>query len=392
MFKSFWLAGFDGSTGRDKNGRWFDHIAATGHDRLVDHDYGALAELGIRGVREAVRWPLVDQGGGRYDVSSLAPFVWAARRHRMDVVWDLFHYGFPDDVDLFSDAFPPRFAAYCRAVARFICRNTEGPYFFTPVNEPSFMAYAAGDKGLFAPWAHDRGWELKVSLARAAIAAIDAIREVCPDAVMVNVDPLCRVVAPTGAAAPVPEVDHFNEHIVYQSWDMLGGRLLPELGGSPEHLDVVGINYYWTNQWELGAPPDEDGIVPPLAEDDPRRQPLRDLVRQVAARYGAPIVVSETAHIGDGRARWVHEVAADARDLAGSGTELLGICLYPIIAMPTWHDPDHWPEMALWEPSCRVNPHTGRIVCEPMRDALLAVIDPEHERAARRPLRRPGRA
>ena len=38
------------------------------------------------------------------------------------------------------------------------------------------MAYAGGEKGLFAPHGEGRGWELKVALVRAAIAGIDAIR------------------------------------------------------------------------------------------------------------------------------------------------------------------------------------------------------------------------
>ena len=50
------------------------------------------------------------------------------------------------------------------------------------------------------------------------------------------------------------ETRRFNEQVVYQSWDMLAGRLMPELGGSRRHLDIIGVNYYWTNQWEHGRP------------------------------------------------------------------------------------------------------------------------------------------
>jgi len=119
MFRSFFLAGFEGSTGYNRHGRWFDQVAATGHDGTVERDYRDLAALGIHAARETVRWPLVDRGG-RYDFSSLAPFVEAARRSRVEVIWDLFHYGYPCDVDLWSDRFPERFADYCAAVARYI--------------------------------------------------------------------------------------------------------------------------------------------------------------------------------------------------------------------------------------------------------------------------------
>ena len=34
---------------------------------------------------------------------------------------------------------------------------------------------------------------------------------------------------------------------------MLEGKLLPELGGSPAALDLIGVNYYHNCQWEMGA-------------------------------------------------------------------------------------------------------------------------------------------
>ena len=86
MFRSFFLAGFEGSTGYNRHGQWFDQVAATGHDKTVEQDYRDLTAFGIHAARETVRWPLVDLGGGRYDFSSLAPFVRAARRSRVEVI------------------------------------------------------------------------------------------------------------------------------------------------------------------------------------------------------------------------------------------------------------------------------------------------------------------
>ena len=121
------------------------------------------------------------------------------------------------------------------------------------VNEPSFFAWAAGEAGLFAPHAYGQGWELKVRLIEAAIQGINAIWSACPDALIVNIDPICRVAVPHTKSEAAPEVQAFNSGAVFQGWDMLSGRLNPELGGSPRHLGIVGINYYWTNQWELGT-------------------------------------------------------------------------------------------------------------------------------------------
>ena len=196
MFRSFFLAGFEGSTGYNRHGQWFDQVVATGHDRTVDEDYRQLAALDIHAARETIRWPLVDLGHGRYDFSTVEPFVEAARRHGVEVIWDLFHYGYPQGLDLWSEEFQKRFADYCYAIGRYIAARTEGTCAFTPVNEPSFMAYAGGEKGLFAPHETGRGWDLKVTLTRAAIEGINALWAASPGARIVNVDPLCRVAPP----------------------------------------------------------------------------------------------------------------------------------------------------------------------------------------------------
>ncbi|MBZ6075339.1 glycoside hydrolase [Microvirga puerhi] len=386
MFRSFFLAGFEGSTGYNRHGLWFDQVVATGHDKTVDEDYRQLAELDIHAARETIRWPLVDLRNGHYDFSTVEPFVEAARRHRVEVIWDLFHYGYPQNLDPWSDEFTNIFADYCYAVGRYIAQRTDGICAFTPVNEPSFMAYAAGEKGLFAPHATGRGWDLKVALTRAAIEGINALRAACPRARIINVDPLCRVSYPPDRPDLEEDARDFNERLVFQSWDMLCGRLLPELGGSRRHLDVVGINYYWTNQWELGGTAQDDGVIPPLSDDDPRRWNLGDLVRSVWSRYGGDVMITETSHIGEHRSRWLQEVAVEAEVLLLEEVPLRGVCLYPILGMPEWHDRDVWTPMGLWDPVSHHEPHGERLIHEPMLEALQAArhIDELHRAAQRR--------
>lgn len=346
MFRSFFLAGFECATGWNRHRQWIDQIAATGHDVHLEEDYDRLAEAGIHAVREGIRWPLVDRGG-QLDFSSVEPFVRAARHRGFDVIWDLFHYGFPDDVDPFGPAFVPRFERYCHAVAQFIGCHAPPPHYFTPVNEPSYFSWAGAEAGLFAPHAHGRGFELKLALARAAVRGIDAIRAALPQARIVNVDPICRVVPRPGVADDVEHARRFNTEWMYEFWDMVSGRTHRELGGSPAHLDIVGLNYYWTNQWELGS------AGRPLADDDPRRVPLAQLVRQAWRRYGADVVISETSALGEARAPWIGELAGMAAQLLAEGVPLHGICLYPVLGMPEWHAQDEWTRMGLWDIDCQ---------------------------------------
>jgi beta-glucosidase/6-phospho-beta-glucosidase/beta-galactosidase len=362
VFKSFFLAGFECATGYNRHGEWIDQIAATQHDGQIREDYRLLHDAGIYAVRESIRWPLVDRRG-RYNFGSVLPALEAANETGIDVIWDLFHYGYPEEVDLFSNHFPQRFADYCYAAARFVSRHTDGPCYLTPINEPSYFSWAAGHAGLFAPHQTDRGAELKVALIRAAIQGINAIWDACPGAKIIQADPVCRVVAPPDQPELQPRADDFNNRVVWESLDMLSGRLRPELGGSPEHLGVVGINYYWTNQWEIDRP------EAPLEDDDPRRAPLRDLVRAAWQRYGRDVMITETSHRDDMRPVWLREVAGECRALLDEGVPLRGVCLYPILGMPEWHCQDEWSRMGLWDLDHQA-PDLDRVPCEPMMAAF----------------------
>ncbi len=380
LFDSYFLGGFECTTGFNRDGDWIDLIDETRHLRLADADYRRLCEIGIRAVRDGIRWPLVDRGRGFFDFSTVEPLVRAARKHQVEVVWDLFHFGYPAGLELLSADFAPRFAAYCAASARYLCERLQGSLWFTPVNEPSYFSWAAGEVGRFAPYVSGRNYEFKVALARAAIAGIDAIRARVPDARFLNADPLCRVAPRDEQPESLQAARSFNDVHVFESWDMLCGRTLPELGGSRAHLDVVGINYYWNSQWKHGR----DGEW--LDDDDPRRVPLRDLARSVHARYGGDLIFSETSHWGVHRARWLRELADEVEGLFAAGVPLGGVCIYPVIGMYDWHRPRSWMPKGLWD--CDSERGMRRLPHRPTLDALAHV----QERLGRSRMARRGRA
>lgn len=342
LFGTFFLAGYEGTTAWNVHREWVDAVDATQHDRFADRDYARLRRVGILGARESVRWPLVDRAG-TFDFSSLRPLVRAARVNGIRVLYDLFHFGLPEGVHPLDGDFPERFAVYCHAAARWIRDRSEAAPGFAVVNEPSYFAWAAGEVGLFAPHLQGNGRAVKVALARAAIAGIHAVREAFPEAVIVNVDPVCRVVGPQGDEETDVRVREFNEALVFESWDMISGRLLPELGGHPDLLGVLGINYYWMNQWDLTRP----GV--PLDDDDPRRVCLSDIVTAVWLRYGREVLITETAHAGDRRASWIRELASECLLMKRRGVPLRGACLYPVLGIPEWHRPGEWTHMGLWD-------------------------------------------
>ncbi|HVG39058.1 MAG TPA: hypothetical protein VM870_07220, partial [Pyrinomonadaceae bacterium] len=81
LFRSFFMGGFECSTHRNRSGRRLDLVAATTHDEFVSADYARLKGLGLRTVREGLRWHLIEPAPGRYDFSSVLPILSAAREH-----------------------------------------------------------------------------------------------------------------------------------------------------------------------------------------------------------------------------------------------------------------------------------------------------------------------
>jgi hypothetical protein len=81
-------------------------------------------------------------------------------------------------------------------------------------------------------------------------------------------------------------------------------------------------------------------------------------------------MITETSHIGDKRGPWLREVLCCSEELLGEGLPLRGVCLYPILGMPEWHDREVWTPMGLWDPQQHKNPGAGRVLCQPMADAL----------------------
>src|ERR1051325_451517 len=167
-----------------------DLIAATRHDEFVVQDYERLQQVGIRTARDGVRWHLIEKNASRYDFSSLVPMLRAARETQTQVVWDLFHYGWPDGLNILGAGFVERFARFVRATAEVILEETGAPLYVVPANEISFVAWGGGDAGFLNPFARKRGPELKAQLVRAALAAIESVREVDPSARICHAEPI----------------------------------------------------------------------------------------------------------------------------------------------------------------------------------------------------------
>jgi beta-glucosidase/6-phospho-beta-glucosidase/beta-galactosidase len=330
LFNSFFMGGFECSTQRTGRGRRLDMIAATKHDRFAQQDYARLRKQGMKAARDGVRWHLIEAAPGCYDFSSVLPMVRAARKEGLQIIWDVCHYGWPDDLDIFSPQFVERYAGLARAFVRFLTTESDDIPVISPVNEISFFSWAGGSVAYFNPFASDRGPELKTQLVRAAIAGMEEMRSVEPRTRFVHADPVINVIpAPDRPQDEQAAKNYTNSQ--FEAWDMICGRMAPELGGNPAYLDIIGLNYYHDNQWLA-----HNGEK--VLRGNPLYKPFHCLAEAIYARYGRPLFVAETGADGDLRSGWLEYMCNEVRVAQAHGVPIGGICLYPIVKFPAWDD------------------------------------------------------
>jgi beta-glucosidase/6-phospho-beta-glucosidase/beta-galactosidase len=359
LFKSFLMGGFECSTHRRRGGKRLDLIAATRHDEFAEADYERLLSIGMKTARDGLRWHLIEKTPHFYDFSSLEKQIEAVQKTGIQIIWDFFHYGFPDDLDIFSSAFIERFARFSAAAAEFLAERIEHPLIISPVNEISFFSWAAAEVGIFHPFEKNRGDELKIQMVQASFAAIDAIRAVVPNVRFLQTDPAIHVTATKKSNKKAAENYRLAQ---FQAFDMLCGKLKPELGGHPKYLDIIGLNYYFHNQWRYPS-------RRKIKLGHPEYRPFHRILEEFYERYNLPILIAETGIEDEARPEWLEYVRQEAKTAQSLNIPIEGICLYPIVNHPGWDDNRHC-HNGLWD---YINKQNEREIFEPLANQIAAI-------------------
>lgn len=332
LFSSFLQAGFECASHRIRTRKRLDVFSSTGHDRFTRRDYELLLDFGIRTVREGARWHLIESSPGIYDLSSLEHLYRTADDLDIEIILDLFHFGWPDHLDIFHQDFIRALEQFTRKVADFLRARGQPRTYVVPINEISFFSWAGGDKGYINPFCLNRGHELKHQMVRAAAASSQILLDHLPGVRLISPEPVIHIVGNPAIPGDDAEAAAYTKSM-FEAWDMLSGRMMPELGGRPEYLDIIGVNFYDRNEWVHN---DE-----PITRDDPRYRPLHQILLEVWQRYSRPMFVSETGAEDGARAAWFEYVADEVDKAIELGVPMHGLCLYPILNHPGWDDDRH---------------------------------------------------
>lgn len=357
---SFFWGGFECADHINRSGDRINLLKETRHDQRVREDYQLLKEVGIRTVREGICWSDVEKTPYTYDFSEVKVRIKAAEAMGIQQIWDLCHFGYPDDLIPTHPRFTERFVLLCKSFSAFYRGISRQRLFIVPINEISFLSWHSGDVRGTVPFAIHSGFDIKYHLCKAAIKGIEALKEADPDTQILLVEPMIHI---------HPNVDGVYEEAwranedQYQAMDIIMGRMCPELGGSSRHADLMGFNYYYNCQWIHRGP---QLPWPELEQDNARRMPLSSLLKKGFERYGKPVVLSETGHFNEKRGQWIREISDECLKALAMGIDLRGICIYPVIERPDWDDLNDLHKAGLWD----MDEFKNRI---PHEDSLLAL-------------------
>lgn len=363
------MAGYECADHLNAEGNRIDMLAITDHLNKLGEDYESLHSFNIATVREGIRWSQVEKHPYEYDFSVVKYILKAGENANIQQIWDICHFGFPDDLHPLHPHFTPRFVSLCLAFVKFYKAQCPGQELIvTPINEVSFLSWLSGEVGGTTPYCKNNGWNVKYALMKAYIEGIRAMKDIHPQIKILATEPIVNIVPPVNASQSELEQAYKVNEEQYQTLDMLVGAICPELGGSPDLVDVLGFNFYYNNQWVLGF----QEFLPWLNENnDPRWRPLSDLLADAYARYKIPMVLSETSHPGEHRANWIEFVTAETLKVLKSGIPFWGICLYPIIDRPDWDDLEYWHHSGLWDQQLPHNKLNLRILDELYAQSLI---------------------
>jgi beta-glucosidase/6-phospho-beta-glucosidase/beta-galactosidase len=363
LFQSFFIGGFECADHINRSGDRIDLLHETAHDTRAAEDYDNLKRTGITTVREGICWSRVEKQPYMYDFMEVGARIIAAEQAGIQQIWDICHFGYPDDLVPTHPKFALRFASLCRAFATFYRKCTQKQLLVIPINEISFLSWHSGDVRGTVPFAVHSGFDIKYHLCKAAIKGIEALKEEDPGCRIILCEPLIWI-HPRLESLPCSSIAQLNED-QFQAMDIIGGKICPELGGREEYLDILGFNYYHDCQWE------HEGEKLNWETDSHRRASLSTLLQAAYSRYGRPMFLSETGHFGNGRAGWMEYIFKEYKDTRAKGINLLGICIYPVIDRPDWDNLQHYHNSGLWD----IDPITkDRQINEPYLQALIKCL------------------
>jgi dTDP-4-dehydrorhamnose reductase len=345
---------------------YHDQFEFGGHYNRQD-DMDLIGSLGIKRLRFPVIWEKHQAvKDGLIDWTFTDGKLARLRELGIHPIAGLVHHGSgPLHVNFFDGSFEKGLAKYAKAVAeRFPWLE-----FYTPVNEPLTTARFCGLYGHWYPHLADEYsfYKILLSECKATVMAMKAIREINPDAKLIQTEDLGKTYS-----TPVLQYQaDFENERRWVSYELLCGRLTPDkvmyqrmvtVGITEDELQyflennckphVAGFNYYITSERYLD---DVKATYPEQYHGGNGKDAYADieivkvatnvewgphhLIRDAWERLGLPMAITE-CHLHSTREeqmRWFNEMWETVNELKAEGVDIQAITVWAIFGLHGWN-------------------------------------------------------
>ncbi len=324
------------------------HIPPRGEDATFswtefDRDVAILNKIGVNHYRFGIEWGRVEPRAGEFNEAAIQQYVGMARKLKaagIEPIVTLWHFTFPDwlyDSDqknrsnfLNPDVEP----AWREYVTRMVTALAPYVRTYVPQNEPNgdlYIGYFGGHWPpglLLTPGALKEATKVAVAMYR---EAAEIIRDIRPDAIVMGI-------------YSIPNWRrNFRQDPTAFVYNMMQRQNFDHLDQVADVTDVIGVNYYYSQdasvtrfirrpEGELASNYTQNGW-----EIDP--EGLYAVLKQVDARYGKPIVITENG-IGtqseQKKIRYFREHVNQMRRAMNDGVDVRGYMPWTLIDNYEW--------------------------------------------------------
>lgn len=356
--------GMECSVNRVKN-NYYDQLQFAGHYSRIE-DLERIAELGIKKIRYPVIWE-------NHKPAHDTIINWADMEKRLnklreldiDPIAGLVHHGSgPVYATIETEQFAYELAKYAKQVAeKFPWIN-----YYTPINEPLTTARFCGLYGVWYP--HEKNtvsfFRLLINECKATVLAMEAIRQVNPNAKLVQSEDLSK----TYSSDKLKTQAAYENRRRWLGFDLLCGRVNEDHSlweyllsiGIEQHEfeffwenncppDIVGFNHYPTSERYLddrieNFPESTHGTNGEhiYADVEAVRVKLEEengaklLLKEAWERLKTPMVLTEV-HLGctrEEQLRWLDEIYRTVQELRQEGVDIRAITAWALLGSHGW--------------------------------------------------------
>lgn len=340
--------------------RPIDEYELTQHYEQFATDLQLAQDVGAEMLRWGVPWYRVAPEPGKWDWAWVDSVMARFGELELRPIVDLLHYGTPLWLEgqFTHRDYPNHVTEFAQ---RFAERYGDVATDYTPVNEPMIHALFSGQYAYWPPYLSGSSGLVSVAtaLARGFSMSQRAIADTLGNrATFVHVDAGVRYTGDVWSPEHRDEVARLREQS-YLVEDLVTGAVreghpllgMLRAGGVTDDQfdwftansvapDVMGVNYYprqSTEVFETGIR-HTGGFADPRPSQDAGTDGLREVLHCYAKRYGAPVMLTETAVTGSvqERIRWMDESVETLLNLRAEGMRVVGYTWWPLFDMYEW--------------------------------------------------------